>query len=191
VPANKIAKLTKLIKTRCVTNVGLMYKEDGEYDLAYKMYMKGWSEAEGESINVLWHNMLVLLYTDAWRTKQYRIDAAVKWLKTVPISQLSSLPTPNHDEFWEKVTAKMGLMKIATGPPIEQVNDRRDATTNIKAQHKAAAQNTTLKCYNCERFFSSLKVCSNCKTVRYCSRECQSSHWKIHKPMCKKPESSQ
>ena len=28
--------------------------------------------------------------------------------------------------------------------------------------------------------------CSVCKVTRYCSRECQTSHWKEHKPVCKK-----
>ena len=29
-------------------------------------------------------------------------------------------------------------------------------------------------------------VCSRCKTVWYCSRECQVQHWKQHKKVCKK-----
>ncbi|KAJ7762902.1 ectomycorrhiza-upregulated zf-MYND domain-containing protein [Mycena metata] len=32
---------------------------------------------------------------------------------------------------------------------------------------------------------STLKSCSGCSTVRYCSKECQSEHWKIHKLMCR------
>ncbi|KAJ7302074.1 hypothetical protein DFH08DRAFT_1089974 [Mycena albidolilacea] len=28
-------------------------------------------------------------------------------------------------------------------------------------------------------------VCSSCKVSRYCSRECQTSHWKEHKRLCK------
>jgi hypothetical protein len=33
-------------------------------------------------------------------------------------------------------------------------------------------------------------VCSRCKETRYCSRECQTAHWKDggHKAVCKKPE---
>ena len=29
--------------------------------------------------------------------------------------------------------------------------------------------------------------CSRCKSVFYCSKECQKSHWKAHKPNCKSP----
>ena len=28
-------------------------------------------------------------------------------------------------------------------------------------------------------------VCSRCHAVRYCSRECQRTDWKAHKPVCK------
>ena len=27
-------------------------------------------------------------------------------------------------------------------------------------------------------------VCSRCEAVRYCSRECQRTDWKLHKPVC-------
>ena len=29
------------------------------------------------------------------------------------------------------------------------------------------------------------QACSRCKSVTYCSRECQKKHWKLHKPDCK------
>ncbi|KAK6996492.1 MYND-type domain-containing protein [Favolaschia claudopus] len=35
-------------------------------------------------------------------------------------------------------------------------------------------------CFN----FKNLKECAQCKTVCYCSRECQRKHWKVHKPVC-------
>lgn len=31
-------------------------------------------------------------------------------------------------------------------------------------------------------------LCSRCKSVRYCSKECQKAHWKEHKKVCKAPE---
>jgi hypothetical protein len=30
-----------------------------------------------------------------------------------------------------------------------------------------------------------LLKCGGCKFANYCSKECQRSHWKVHKPMCK------
>ncbi|KAF7345561.1 SET domain-containing protein [Mycena venus] len=43
-------------------------------------------------------------------------------------------------------------------------------------------------CVSCQRDKEAgdLKSCSGCSTVRYCSKECQTEHWKIHKPMCRR-----
>ncbi|KAI8602168.1 putative MYND domain protein [Dissophora ornata] len=47
---------------------------------------------------------------------------------------------------------------------------------------------TTLQCANCAKASTEsgnpLKRCAKCKTVNYCSRECQLAHWKIHKKVC-------
>jgi len=34
-------------------------------------------------------------------------------------------------------------------------------------------------------FSTVLRKCSTCTTVKYCSRDCQKSHWKAHKPVCR------
>lgn len=31
-----------------------------------------------------------------------------------------------------------------------------------------------------------LKLCSRCRAVKYCSKECQTSDWKAHKAICRK-----
>jgi len=43
------------------------------------------------------------------------------------------------------------------------------------------------RCYNCEKSEPTVKlqVCSKCKVATYCSPECQTKHWKIHKRECK------
>lgn len=33
-----------------------------------------------------------------------------------------------------------------------------------------------------------LKKCAKCLDVMYCSKECQTAHWKVHKKICKTPE---
>ena len=40
------------------------------------------------------------------------------------------------------------------------------------------------KCKNCGAI-RNLRKCSGCKTVRYCSKECQKDHWSSHKKNCK------
>ncbi|KAK4116597.1 hypothetical protein N656DRAFT_701743 [Canariomyces notabilis] len=33
----------------------------------------------------------------------------------------------------------------------------------------------------------SLQRCSRCRTISYCSRDCQVAHWSVHKPACTRP----
>ncbi|KAJ6617068.1 ectomycorrhiza-upregulated zf-MYND domain-containing protein [Mycena sp. CBHHK59/15] len=40
-------------------------------------------------------------------------------------------------------------------------------------------------CAKCYSLSEKLKTCSKCKTIWYCSEECQKVHWKVHKPMCR------
>lgn len=42
-------------------------------------------------------------------------------------------------------------------------------------------------CGFCGAEKKNLSKCSRCKSVFYCSKECQKSHWKAHKPNCKSP----
>ena len=42
------------------------------------------------------------------------------------------------------------------------------------------------ECAFCHSKTGTLKRCSGCKRVFYCSKKCQKSHWKEHKPECQK-----
>ncbi|KAI0041539.1 hypothetical protein FA95DRAFT_1501350, partial [Auriscalpium vulgare] len=42
----------------------------------------------------------------------------------------------------------------------------------------------TRECAACNKTQGSLKQCSRCHSVLYCSSECQKSHWRTHKPSC-------
>jgi MYND finger len=51
---------------------------------------------------------------------------------------------------------------------------------------KVAAAPPSGRCAHCLRE-AAAKKCSRCKTVRYCSKECQTAAWKAHKKECKAP----
>jgi hypothetical protein len=42
-------------------------------------------------------------------------------------------------------------------------------------------------CGGCGASEGSLKRCGRCLTVTYCSKECQTEHWAVHKATCSKP----
>jgi hypothetical protein len=55
------------------------------------------------------------------------------------------------------------------------------------AVNSSSSDGTGEPCVRCGQRFPKLKVCAQCKTVAYCSRECQLAHWKAgHKAVCKK-----
>lgn len=45
-------------------------------------------------------------------------------------------------------------------------------------------------CFECKKFFevSSLKKCSKCKAIKYCSVNCQKRNWPDHKVVCAEPQ---
>ena len=48
---------------------------------------------------------------------------------------------------------------------------------------------TNLCCANCNKTgfnVPNLKMCAKCRVTRYCSRDCQMAHWKVHKKVCAK-----
>lgn len=51
----------------------------------------------------------------------------------------------------------------------------------LQEQTNSINNNTCMKCKKA----NSSSLCARCKNVKYCSRECQTSHWKAHKPFCK------
>jgi hypothetical protein len=54
---------------------------------------------------------------------------------------------------------------------------RRQALALVKKYHS---------CGNIKCPVSATNLCASCKTVYYCSRECQLQEWKNHKAVCKK-----
>jgi hypothetical protein len=50
--------------------------------------------------------------------------------------------------------------------------------------HIRIASEERHKCAACSRFALGLQACSRCDKVRYCDRDCQRKHWKVHKKLC-------
>jgi hypothetical protein len=69
--------------------------------------------------------------------------------------------------------------------PCDPDKDRQLSTNLPLNTYKSPPQ----KCVNCCEFFETTEVCSHCRSVRYCSEECQKKHWKVHQTACiKEPD---
>jgi hypothetical protein len=68
-------------------------------------------------------------------------------------------------------------------PIITSTNVRRNNDKGV--QHPRNLVNVIKTCCFCHESFNSLKSCCKCKKAMYCSKECQSKHWKKHRHLCK------
>lgn len=67
-----------------------------------------------------------------------------------------------------------------------EINEDQRRASKAELSHKAAKTERSKPCraQGCNN--SSTMVCSACKAVRYCSKDCQKKAWKEHKKQCAK-----
>ena len=122
----------------------------------------------------------------------------VSFSKSVQVLAENGLNTvPYHDDhplehFLRKLlNPKNNLKQITNQPHVhdENCNHSHEKHVHIHGEncnhsHDHEDDNVP-KCGFCGKT-NDVKLCSGCKKESYCSRECQVSHWKIHKIDCKK-----
>jgi hypothetical protein len=97
------------------------------------------------------------------------MDDELKSVRTItPIDQ-----SPHYDEEHEEETIREETIHTHTN-----INTNTN-TSNITDE----PEEKQTKCWNCKKM-SHTKKCSQCEIARYCSKECQRTHWKIHKITC-------
>jgi len=114
------------------------------------------------------------------------------------------MPTKMVEEYGVKIVAEDTIAYIAT--LIYEMDTEKKYSNNSLTMHYEEIDNTlTIQWYNknrdkknlikheavewcngCKKFkpFADFKKCGQCQCERYCSRECQKSHWKEHKKVC-------
>mmetsp|Transcript_19064 Transcript_19064/g.42370 ORF Transcript_19064/g.42370 Transcript_19064/m.42370 type:complete len:581 (+) Transcript_19064:97-1839(+) len=77
----------------------------------------------------------------------------------------------------------------ASGAEDEAKTVTSDRPVASRSSTRAAPLSTsTLTCASCGANGQNFKRCTACKSVHYCGRDCQASHWKDHRAECKKRE---
>ena len=56
----------------------------------------------------------------------------------------------------------------------------------MKQEGSRGSANATSACSSCGNLSKHSKFCASCRMVKYCSRDCQRDHWKVHKLVCTK-----
>jgi hypothetical protein len=59
-----------------------------------------------------------------------------------------------------------------------------EGTKDLKGQCAKDSVATTATCDNCGARSEAVKFCAACRMTKYCSRECQKNHWRVHKHHC-------
>ena len=70
-------------------------------------------------------------------------------------------------------------------PKIKEIFAKGNKKLAEKNKLAVEEADESTNCASCEAEALTLKKCSGCLTVSYCSLECQKSHWKTHKSICK------
>ena len=101
----------------------------------------------------------------------------------VPERQLKPPKTPPQSE--EKGSGREERGRKTSSDTVNgaQENDSAGGKPKHKVNGREGVRSKG-RCANCGKSSSHMKKCAGCGRPRYCSRECQKQHWKIHKPDC-------
>jgi len=119
-------------------------------------------------------------YADLLHTMDFKIDAIAAFEQALQTGKCNSTVVNDYAVLLHKIgmdtnnnvllqRAKDLLAVIPTPNPIEEFNKM--------------SVSSSLTCPMCGK--EGTNACSKCKRVGYCSKVCQTAHWKVHKQLCK------
>ncbi|GMF14639.1 unnamed protein product [Phytophthora lilii] len=107
-------------------------------------------------------------------------------------NQVQVYPEQTEQDEEPEVTmngARDNAVSKKKGTSATDVNGNTEEATETKlaVQRKPSAVNSSIPklCGACRKTTGSLKRCGSCQMIWYCSTNCQMSHWKYHKLVCR------
>jgi len=87
---------------------------------------------------------------------------------------------------WQELQSQATRVAIPSLFPFSREISSADINKDKKILERAGGKpGTVTACGNCGGpGQSTLMVCSRCKKISYCSKNCQKAHWRTHKPEC-------
>ena len=131
------------------------------------------------------------------------VEACCKWAcqdrDTIVSPMVEVLENLNQNAFLPKTNQ---AMRARSGSIEQALNDLAGVDSGhpflqfikgILSKTSLVSENVAVSCRQCKKIMENeeIKRCSRCKFVAYCSRECQTMHWREHKQYCKKQSISQ
>ena len=108
--------------------------------------------------------------------------------------ECQTLELPDHSKECSQLADNSSTSELPNTSPDSKAQDHSDYSETIPAsvtrQENPSEQlaqpvlGGTDKCSFCGQASTTLKNCARCRQAKYCGRECQQMHWKIHKRVC-------
>jgi hypothetical protein len=87
-----------------------------------------------------------------------------------------------------RIAAQKGYYNVALillkGGAVIEAADARPSSSDSLPEQRMLRLLARWRCAMCDRHLRKEKTCDRCRSVSYCSRECQRAHWAQHKAAC-------
>lgn len=109
---------------------------------------------------------------------------------TALLTLLARLVARNQTVFFNNTQSMLRpeIYRQSCRPIVELLGATRDAAGYVDAVIDSIHHNQ-LACLQCGKHLPEAKFCTRCRDARYCSVECQKTHWRAHKARCAKVRS--
>lgn len=103
-------------------------------------------------------------------------------------NKFEQLQKLNIDHYFTRAVVYLlyGDPDVCGNDMLEKMPAAESSSFRTPSAAPACNPSTDKKCDYCKKYCPTTKKCASCKTVEYCSKDCQAKHWRLHSKDCKK-----